>query len=52
MMVGSYDDPEKAKKDYNVFRDSLLRYMGYANEIGESFRYQVSKLSREEFYLL
>lgn len=25
---------------YNVFRDSPLRYMGYANEIGESFRYQ------------
>jgi fission process protein 1 len=29
---------------YNVFRDSPLRYMGYANEVGESFRYQVPKL--------
>jgi fission process protein 1 len=26
--------------EYNVFRHSLLRYAGYANEIGESFRYQ------------
>lgn len=26
---------------YNIFRDSPLRYCGYANEIGESFRYQV-----------
>eukprot|EP00563_Minutocellus_polymorphus_P017274 CAMPEP_0197727298 /NCGR_PEP_ID=MMETSP1434-20131217/18845_1 /TAXON_ID=265543 /ORGANISM="Minutocellus polymorphus, Strain CCMP3303" /LENGTH=219 /DNA_ID=CAMNT_0043313445 /DNA_START=102 /DNA_END=761 /DNA_ORIENTATION=+ len=25
---------------YNIFRDSPLRYMGYCNEIGESFRYQ------------
>mmetsp|Transcript_18611 Transcript_18611/g.40306 ORF Transcript_18611/g.40306 Transcript_18611/m.40306 type:complete len:206 (-) Transcript_18611:168-785(-) len=25
---------------YNIFRDSGLRYMGYCNEIGESFRYQ------------
>lgn len=29
---------------YNVFRDSALRYCGYANEIGESFRYQYPKL--------
>ena len=27
-------------EEYNVFRDSLLRYLGYANEVGESFRYQ------------
>ena len=30
-----------AAPTYNVFRDSPLRYMGYANEVGESFRYQV-----------
>jgi len=29
-----------AGKDYSVFRDSVLRYAGYANEVGESFRYQ------------
>ena len=29
-----------ANDEYNVFRDSLLRYLGYANEVGESFRYQ------------
>lgn len=31
------------QKVYNVFRDSPLRYMGYANEVGESFRYQFPK---------
>lgn len=31
-------------EEYNVFRDSLLRYAGYANEIGESFRYQFPRL--------
>mmetsp|Transcript_5415 Transcript_5415/g.6341 ORF Transcript_5415/g.6341 Transcript_5415/m.6341 type:complete len:195 (+) Transcript_5415:23-607(+) len=35
---------DEAKKPYNVFRDTPLRYMGYANEIGESFRYQFPKL--------
>jgi fission process protein 1 len=30
--------------DYNVFRHSLLRYAGYANEVGESFRYQFPRL--------
>jgi mitochondrial fission process protein 1 len=24
----------------NIFRDTPLRYLGYANEVGESFRYQ------------
>jgi mitochondrial fission process protein 1 len=24
----------------NIFRDTSLRYLGYANEVGESFRYQ------------
>jgi fission process protein 1 len=28
---------------YNIFRDSPLRYLGYANEVGESFRYQFPK---------
>ena len=35
--------PEEGKQ-YNIFRDSLLRYLGYANEVGESFRYQFPKL--------
>jgi mitochondrial fission process protein 1 len=40
------DDNKEAapNKEYNVFRDSLLRYLGYANEVGESFRYQFPKL--------
>ena len=29
---------------HNIFRDSALRYAGYANEIGESFRYQIPRL--------
>lgn len=37
------DEPE-GDNNYNVFRDSLLRYCGYANEVGESFRYQYPKL--------
>ena len=35
---GNGNDSEEKK--YNIFRDSLLRYAGYANEVGESFRYQ------------
>jgi fission process protein 1 len=27
----------KGEKEYDIFRDSLLRYMGYANECGEAF---------------
>ena len=25
-------------KEYDIFKDSLLRYVGYSNEIGEAFR--------------
>lgn len=36
---------EKASsKEYDIYRDSLLRYLGYANEVGESFRPIVPKL--------
>lgn len=37
--------PEGTKKEesYDIFRDSPIRYLGYANEIGESFRYQYPK---------
>jgi fission process protein 1 len=34
---------QEKKESYNIFRDSLLRYAGYANEVGESFRYQFPK---------
>lgn len=30
--------------EYNLFRDSLLRYAGYANEVGEAFRYQLPRM--------
>lgn len=35
--------PDKETSEYNVFRDSPLRLMGYCNEIGESFRYQMPR---------
>ena len=43
------NDAEKVKatqssSSYDIFRDSPLRFLGYANEIGESFRYQFPKL--------
>ncbi|GFO09843.1 mitochondrial fission process protein 1 [Plakobranchus ocellatus] len=28
----------KQVKEYDVFKDSLIRYLGYANEVGEAFR--------------
>ena len=39
--VDAVGDKDNSKStEYNIFRDSLLRYCGYANEVGESFRYQ------------
>ena len=29
---------EEKEKEFDIFRDSPVRYLGYANEIGESFR--------------
>jgi len=29
--------------DYDIFRDSTLRYLGYSNELGEAFRPLVNK---------
>lgn len=35
------DEPRNnGEREYNVFRDPPLRYAGYANEVGESFRYK------------
>ncbi|KAL3935176.1 MAG: hypothetical protein SGBAC_009250 [Bacillariaceae sp.] len=39
-MVESKDNKEDT---YDIFRDSPVRYLGYANEVGESFRYQFPK---------
>jgi len=30
-------------KEYDIYRDSLLRYLGYSNELGESFRPLIKK---------
>ena len=37
---GHPKDNNNGALQYDVFRDSPLRYAGYANEVGESFRYQ------------
>lgn len=37
-MTGTND--KAVDKDFNVFRDTPIRYLGYCNEVGESFRYQ------------
>ena len=34
----------ETKPNYDIFRDSPLRYLGYANEVGESFRYQFPRI--------
>jgi fission process protein 1 len=39
-----HDESEQSPPSHNIFRDSALRYAGYANEIGESFRYQIPRL--------
>ena len=31
-------------KEYDIYRDSLLRYCGYANEVGEAFRAQTAHM--------
>jgi len=33
----------ECEKEYDIYRDSLLRYAGYANEVGEAFRAQTAK---------
>jgi mitochondrial fission process protein 1 len=37
------------KEDYDIFKDSWLRYLGYTNEVGESFRYQFPKLVKPSY---
>jgi fission process protein 1 len=58
MATHSHHDFKSSNKDdggddnkYNIFRDSLLRYCGYANEVGESFRYQYPRLVGPSYVL-
>ena len=39
-MTGSNNNGEGTDPPQNIFRDTLIRYLGYTNEVGESFRYQ------------
>ena len=40
LATGTVHDTMMPTTTKNIFRDTPLRYLGYANEIGESFRYQ------------
>lgn len=41
IMTGpSHHKTKPNEEPYNIFRDSPVRYLGYCNEVGESFRYQ------------
>lgn len=37
-------DSIESTKEFDIYRDSKLRYCGYANEIGESFRPVIPKV--------
>lgn len=37
-------DSNESVKEFDIYRDSKLRYCGYANEIGESFRPLIPKI--------
>lgn len=51
MTTTSGNNSSETDDGYNVFRDSPLRYMGYANEVGESFRYQFPGLVTPSYVL-
>jgi len=47
------DKPSKKQpKEYDIYKDSYLRYLGYSNEIGEAFRKITSKSFVYFTYLL
>jgi mitochondrial fission process protein 1 len=39
-----HESAKESDDSYDMFRDSPLRYAGYANEVGESFRYQFPRM--------
>jgi fission process protein 1 len=42
----------KSETEYDIFKDSVLRYLGYSNEIGEAFRPIISTKIVTYSYLL
>ena len=40
---------QQPEKEYDIYRDSLLRYCGYANEVGEAFRAQTAHMTYKGF---
>lgn len=40
----SNNEKIESPKEKNIFRDTALRFLGYANEVGESFRYQLPRM--------
>jgi fission process protein 1 len=49
MTLSNESTNNKQLEEYNIFRDSPLRYAGYCNEVGEAFRYQFPKLVRPSY---
>lgn len=47
--VESNDDTNIKKPVVDIWRDSPLRYMGYANEVGEAFRHMYPKFVRPSY---
>lgn len=45
----SNDENIELSKEKNIFRDTVLRFLGYANEVGESFRYQLPRMVRPSY---
>ena len=40
------------KKEVDIYRDTLLRYCGYANEVGEAFRALTPKIFVHSTYVV
>ena len=42
-------DQSKKSEEVDIWRDTPVRLMGYANEVGESFRYMFPRLVRPSY---
>lgn len=50
-MASAEQKQDDNEKEHNIFRDSPLRYLGYTNEVGESFRYQFPKFVKPSYFI-
>ena len=52
MASENHSEASTDKHDYDKFRDGPMRYLGYANELGESFRPLVPRWAANSTYLV